>query len=310
MGVIRWIEGHFWAFLIFAMLFGVLVPLPTDYLLPLLKPELMFTLLLIFLKIDVISVLERIRDYRLMAYMSFCFLILSPLVFFGLFSLWDAELAIGVLLLMSVPAGTSAPVLTDILQGNAALAMSLTIVTSLLAPFTIPLLFHYLVDQQIEVNHRQLFWDSASMIFLPMLVSILLKRTVPRFIKRISPSFTAINIILLFLIVTSSFGSQRMTLLSNPVGLIENILWMYLLSLLVHAFSFLLAIGRPKKDRIAIIVERSYMNNGLAVVLAATSFPPNILILMVLSEIPWSTTLMPLRWFLRKLGWYEPKENS
>jgi len=310
MAIIRWIEGNFWAFLLFAMLFGVIVPLPTDYLLPLLKPELMLTLLLVFLKIDVISVLDRIRDYRLMAYLAFSFLILSPLVFFGLFSLWDAELAIGVLLLMSVPAGTSAPVLTDILRGNAALAMSLTIVTSLLAPFTIPLLFHFLVEQDIAVNHVQLFWDSASMIFVPMLASVVLKRTVPRFIKRVSPSFTAINIILLFLIVTSSFGSQRTMLLNNPVGLLENILWMYFLSLLVHAFSFLLALGRPKEDRIAIIVERSYMNNGLAVVLAATSFPPSILILMVLSEIPWSTTLMPLRWFLRKLGWYEAREIS
>jgi BASS family bile acid:Na+ symporter len=310
MGIIRWIEGHFWAFLLFAMFFGILVPLPTDYLIPLLKPELMLTLLLVFLKIDVIAILERIRDFRSMAYLTFSFLILSPLVFFGLFSLWDAELAIGVLLLMSVPAGTSAPVLTDILRGNAALAMSLTIVTSLLAPFTIPLLFHYLVDQEVAVNHQKLFWDSASMIFIPMVASVILKRWIPRFIKRVSPSFTAINILLLFVVVASSFGSQRSTLLANPISLLEDIFWMYFLSVLVHAFGFLLAIGRPREDRIAIIVERAYMNNGLAVVLAATSFPPSILILMVLSEIPWSTTLMPLRWFLRRLGWYEAREIS
>ena len=305
MGIIRWIEGHFWAFLLFALLVGISIPLPTAYLLPLLKPTLMLTLLMVFLKIDVLSVLDRIRDYRSVVWLAFSFLLLSPLVFFGLFRLWDAELAIGVLLLMSVPAGTSAPVLTDILRGNAALAMSLTIVTSLLAPFTLPLLFHLLVRQEIEVDHLQLFRDSASMIFVPMVASIVLKRSIPRFIQRIAPSFTAINIVLLFLIVTSSFGSQRTLLLQNPMGLVEDIFWMYLLSILVHAFSFLLSIGRPKADRVAIIVERSYMNNGLAVVLAATSFPPGVLILMVLSEIPWSTTLIPLRWILRKLGWYQ-----
>lgn len=306
--IVRWIEAHFWAFLLLAMLFGLLVPFPAGVLIPLLKPELMLTLLMIFLKIDIIAILERIKDYRLMIYLAVSFLIVSPLVFYGLFSLWDAELAIGVLLLMSVPSGTSAPVLTDLLRGNAALAMSLTIITSLLAPFTIPVLFHFLVDQQVEVQHTRLFFDAASMIFVPMIVSIILKRSIPKLIKGAVPYFNTINILLLFMIVATSFGSARSTLLANPLSLLGDILIMYLLSILVHAFGFLIAMGRSKEDRIAIIVERAYMNNGLAIVLAATSFPPNILILMVISEIPWSTTLMPLKWFLRKLGWYEEKE--
>lgn len=310
MKVIRWIEAHFWAFLLLAMLFGLLVPLPTEVLIPMLKPELMLTLLMIFLKIDIFAILERIKDYRLMAYLAVSFLIISPLVFYGLFSFWDAELAIGVLLLMSVPSGTSAPVLTDFLGGNAALGMSLTILTSLLAPFTIPLLFHFLVQDQIEVNHLQLFWNAASMIFIPMVASIILKRTIPRLIKRVVPYSGIINIILLFMIVATSFGSGRQTMLRDPFGLIEGILLMYSLSILTHAFGFLIGMGRPKEDRIAIIVERAYMNNGLAIVLAATNFSPTILILMVLSEIPWSTTLMPLKWLLRKLGWYETREIS
>jgi hypothetical protein len=37
------------------------------------------------------------------------------------------------------------------------------------------------------------------------------------------------------------------------------------------------------------------MNNGLAIVLASTYFGPGILVLMVLSEIPWNTLIAPFR---------------
>jgi hypothetical protein len=37
------------------------------------------------------------------------------------------------------------------------------------------------------------------------------------------------------------------------------------------------------------------MNNGLAIVLAAKYFDPYILVLMVLSDLPWNTLLAPFR---------------
>ena len=307
MKVFHWIEAHFWAFLLFAMLFGLLVPLPTEQLLPLLKPELMLTLLLIFLKIDVIQILERIKDYRLMLYLCISFLLLTPLLFYGVFSLWDAELAMGVLLLTAMPAGTSAPVLVDILKGNASLAMSITILTSLLAPFTLPLLFHFLIEDAVAINHWSLFWDAATMIFIPMVASIIIKPMFPRFIKKALPSFTAINIIILFAIVVTSFGSQRQTIMANPLALFWDIMWMYLVFTLLHIVGYLLAFGLSREEKIAVVTERAYMNSGLAIVLAANFFPPYVLVLMVISEIPWSTMLIPLRWLIRNTSLGHPK---
>ena len=210
------------------------------------------------------------------------------------------ELALGVLLLTAMPAGTSAPVLVDILKGNATLAMSLTILTSLLAPFTIPLLFQLLIEDEIVLNHWSLFWDAASMIFIPMIVSIIIKPLFPRFIKKALPSFTAINIIVLFVIVITSFGSQRTIIMADPLALIWDLLWIYLVFLLLHIVGYLLAIHLSREEKIAVITERAYMNNGLAIVLAANFFPPYILILMVIAEIPWSTMLIPLRWIIKK----------
>lgn len=305
--VIRWIEAHFWAFLLIAMLFGLLVPLPTTHLIPLLKPELMIVLLLVFLKIDVLEVLDKIKNYRLMIWLSFSFLILSPILLYGIFYIWDTQLAIAVLLLAAMPAGTSAPFLTDLMGGNTSLAMSITMLTSLLAPFTIPLLFHFLVGHEIALNYWSLFSDAAIMIFLPLLAAIIFKPLLPGLIKRVLPAFSSINIIMLFLIVVTSFSSQRSLLIAKPIDLLWDLIFLYFVSLLFHLFGFLISWKQDKKERVAIIVERAYMNNGLAIVLAATAFPPAILILMVVSEIPWSTTLFPLRWLFRKMNWLPAK---
>jgi hypothetical protein len=48
-------------------------------------------------------------------------------------------------------------------------------------------------------------------------------------------------------------------------------------------------------------VSAAYMNNGLAIVLASAYFGPDILVLMVLSEIPWNTLLAPFKRVVRKL---------
>lgn len=306
--IVRWIEAHLWAFLLLAMLFGLLVPLPTAYMIPMLKPALIIVLLLVFLKIDVFDILDKIKNYRLMIWLSFCFLLLSPILLYKLFSIWDAHFALAVLLLSAMPAGNSAPFLTDVMGGNTSLAMSITILTSLIAPFTIPLLFHFLVGPEIAIDHWGLFYDTASMIFIPLILSMILKRLVPRLIRRILPVFSTINILLLFLIVVVSFGSQKAILLANPLDLLWDLLLMYVVFIIVHIIGFLISWKQDKPDRVAIIIERSYMNNGLAIVLAAAAFPPSILILMVISEIPWSTTLFPLRWVFRRMNWL-PKSN-
>ena len=303
MKIFQWIEAHFWAFLIFAMVFSLVLPLPMERMLPLLKPELMLTLLLIFLKIDVLEILEKVRNYRLMLYISIVFLIIAPVVLYGFGLLFSQDLAIGILLLAAMPAGTSAPVLVDVLKGNASFAMSITLLTSMLAPFTLPFLFHFLLDSSIEINQWSLFWDAASMIFIPMVLSIILKPLFPRLIKRAMPSFTAINIIVLFLIVATSFGSQRSLILAAPLTYLGDTLVIVVVFIFLHLIGYFMSHKMEKKDRIALIVESAYMNNGLAIVLAANFFSPYVLILMVLAEIPWSLLLIPLRWMLKRAQW-------
>ncbi len=258
-------------------------------------------LFLAFLKIDALKIVENIRNFRLMIYIAAVYMLVIPLVFYFSTRIFDADLAVGILLLTAMPAGVSTPVLTDIAKGNISLSMSLVIVSQLVAPFTVPLLF-WLVDiDSLTINKLLISKDIAILVFLPMIISQIVKKYLPLTIEKTQHLFTSANVFLLFVFVYIVISSQRNVILENPTGLIWKIVVLYLVFILLHVIGYLICIKQNKENRIAVSIGAAYMNNGLAIVLAASYFKPEILVLMVLSEIPWNTLLAP---FKKVLSWY------
>jgi len=252
-------------------------------------------LFLAFLKIDALEVLENMRNFRLMIYIAFIYMLAIPLVFFFSTRIFDAELAVGILLLTAMPAGVSTPVLTEISKGNISLSMSLVIVSQLLAPFTVPLLF-WLVDiNSLTINKLLILKDIAILVFLPMIISQIVKRFLPRTIARTQHLFTSANVFLLSSFVYIAISSQRNVILENPTGLIWKIAVLYLVFILLHIIGYIICPRQTRENRIAVAIGAAYMNNGMAIVLAASYFKPEVLVLMVLSELPWNTLLAPFK---------------
>ncbi len=289
------IEKHFWLILIAGILFGLWSPV--SFKAPPFVPKLLLGMMLFlaFLKIDALEVLENIRNFRLMIYISFIYMLAIPLVFYFSTRIFDAELAVGILLLAAMPAGVSTPVLTDIAKGNISLSMSLTIVSQLLAPFTVPFLFWLVNINSLTINKLLILKDIAILVFLPMIISQIVKRYLPRIITKTQHLFTSANVFLLFSFVYIAISSQRKVILDNPAGLIWKIAVLYLVFLLLHIIGYMMCPKDSKENRIAVAIGAAYMNNGMAIVLAVSYFKPEILVLMVLSELPWNTLLAPFR---------------
>lgn len=296
------VATHFWVFMLAGLGLGLLYPRYASALMPLLEPALAFLLLLVFLKTDLLGILRSIRDFRLMGYASLLYLIVVPLGVYLLLRPLDEALAVGMLLLTAMPPGTATPALSDLLRGNVQLSMSLAIVGSLLAPFTVPLLFYTVVGAQLELDLGQVFIKMMLLVFVPMLASQLLKHGAPRLVKASMPYFSAINVLIFFTFVYATLGSQRHLLLAHPWQVVEQLGWMYGVFVLLHVLGFLMAWGRPWPDKLSLVIGHAYMNNGLAIVLAASFFEPSVLVLMVLSEFPWNTFPVGLRWATRRWG--------
>jgi len=295
MKISKLIEKHFWLILIAGILIGLWSPVPFKA--PPILPKVLLGMMLFlaFLKIDALEVLENMRNFRLMIYIAFIYMLAIPLVFFFSTRIFDAELAVGILLLTAMPAGVSTPVLTEISKGNISLSMSLVIVSQLLAPFTVPLLF-WLVDiNSLTINKLLILKDIAILVFLPMIISQIVKRFLPRTIARTQHLFTSANVFLLSSFVYIAISSQRNVILENPTGLIWKIAVLYLVFILLHIIGYIICPRQTRENRIAVAIGAAYMNNGMAIVLAASYFKPEVLVLMVLSELPWNTLLAPFK---------------
>jgi len=289
------IEKYFWAFLISGIVMGLWQPLTLK--IPGYLPQLLLgmMLFLVFLKIDALEILEKISNYRLMIFIAAVYMLVIPLLFFSVTTIFSKELAIGLLLLTAMPAGVSTPALTDILKGNISLAMSIVVVTQMIAPFTVPLLFWIVGTTGLEINKLQVFKDIAVLVFIPLILSQVIKRYFPVTINKNLHLVTSSNIILLFAFVYIVISKQSAMLLDNPISLIWKIVVLYLVFVLLHVIGYLIQYNENKENKIALAVTSAYMNNGLAIVLASTYFGPDILVLMVLSEIPWNTLIAPFK---------------
>jgi len=246
------IEKYFWIFLIVGILIGLWQPFAFET--PKYLPKILLGMMLffVFLKIDALEIIEKMRNFRLMIYIALVYMIIIPILFFLLVNIFDRQLALGILLLTAMPAGVSTAALTDILKGNISLAMSITIVTQVIAPFTVPFLFWLIGTKGLDINKFLLFKDISILVFSPLILAQVIKKYFPEVINKTQHLFTSANV-------------------------------------------------ESKENKIALSITSAYMNNGLAIVLASTYFGPGILVLMVLSEIPWNTLLAPFRRILRYL---------
>jgi len=296
MKVSNFIEKYFWLFLIAGILIGLWDPLPfkisTSFIPKILLGMMLF---LVFLKIDSLQVIENVRNYKLMIYISVVYMFIIPVGFYFSLRIFSPELAIAILLLTSMPAGVSTPALTDIVKGNVPLSLSLAIVSQMIAPFTVPLLFWLIDLDGYSIDKLSMLKDMALIVFLPMIIAQLIKKYFPLIINKTQHLFTSLNVLLLFAFVYIAISSQRDAILENPVGLVWKVALLYLVFIILHIIGYLICFRQNKENKIAVAIGAAYMNNGMAIVLAASYFKPEILVLMVLSELPWNTLLAPFR---------------
>lgn len=302
MRVSGFIEKYFWLFLIAGIVIGLWNPMQFEIFPPYVPKILLgMMLFIVFLKIDALQILEHVRNYKLMIYIAFIYMFIIPVIFFFSINIFSHELAIGILLLTAMPAGVSTPALTDIAKGNVSLSMSLAIVSQLIAPFTVPLLFWLIDFKGHSIDKLLILKDMAIIVFLPMIISQVIKKYFPLTIKKTQHLFTSLNVLLLFAFVYVAIASQRNTILENPVVLVWKIALLYLVFIILHVIGYLICFKQNKENRIAVAIGAAYMNNGMAIVLAASYFKPEILVLMVLSELPWNTLLGPFKRVISQL---------
>lgn len=202
-------------------------------------------------------------------------LAIMPLVGFALGRALDLPpaLAAGVVLVGACPGGTASNVVTWLARGDVALSVSLTTVSTLLAPVATPALTALYVGAWIPVPAAAMMRDVAAIVLVPVAAGVALNALAGQRLTRVTRALPALSVaaIVAIIAIVVALNRERLAELVLPAAVAV---------VLHNAFGLALGwtgarvLGRSPIEARTIAIEVGMQNSGLAAALAAVHFPP------------------------------------
>ena len=200
--------------------------------------------------------------------------LIMPALAFGLgkvFGLND-ELLVGVVLTGTCPGGTSSNVITYLSDGDTALSVGMTSISTLLAPFLTPALTYLYLRTSVEVDAGSMFLSIIRVVLIPVGSGMLINKLFERYTEKVKDVLPVVSVSAICLIIAAvvSHNSEKI-MTAGAVILLVVILHNLLGYLLGYMAGVIFRMDLPRKK--AISIEIGMQNSGLAAALAASAFP-------------------------------------
>ena len=257
---------------------------------------MMFQLFFSFLGINFLQVFQDIKKKAaiLLILCLFKLCIIPVGLFFLAQALWP-EYAIPVLLLSGISTGVLAPFISGLLEASTLLVLMTVVVSSLLAPFSLPALVSLLIGHTIEIPFLAMVKILAMVIFLPALAVILLRSLRPHSLEKLKTIQFPASLISIACINLGVFAKYSSFFLKTPVVVAETILVAFVLSAIYHGMGFLVTWRMKREDRLAGAISFAVINNVLIVAFSSHFFGPLSPTLAALYMLPFFTMIVPAR---------------
>jgi BASS family bile acid:Na+ symporter len=255
-----------------------------------------------FLKINFLQVFTEAKERAVILFVLCLFkLLIIPVTLFSLTQIFWPEYALPVLLLSGISTGVVAPFISSLLEASTFLVLMMVVVSSLLAPFSLPALVSLFVGQTIEISFLAMVKILAMVVFLPAVAVILLRRLYPSSLEKLEKVQFPVSLSTFACINLGVFAKYSSFFLKTPVVVGETILVAFVLSVIYHTVGLLVTWGMKREDRQAGAISFAYMNNVLVVVFSSRFFGPLAPTLAALYMLPFFTMIVPARIFGRLL---------
>jgi BASS family bile acid:Na+ symporter len=116
------------------------------------------------------------------------------------------EIAAGIVLVGSVPSGLASTVMVYLARADVALSVTLTAVTSLLAPVITPFMMQWLAGEMIQIDAGKLMWDLTKMTVIPVLAGLAWHHGIrdrAKWLSSVMPAFSMVGIIAMTLLTVA-----------------------------------------------------------------------------------------------------------
>jgi len=190
----------------------------------------------------------------------------------GLYGLTGMAL-LGMILVGAAPGGTASNVIVYLGKGDTALSVTMTAISTLLAPFLTPLLILWLAGKTLDVGFLDLFGSIVQVVLVPVLAGLLIRAVAGRYVEKVLPYLPLVSVGGIVLVVLGVVAANAQTVLATGLLLALAVVTHNLLGLLLGYGTAKMA-GLDRPARRAVSIEVGMQNSGLAASLAATHFSP------------------------------------
>jgi BASS family bile acid:Na+ symporter len=257
---------------------------------------MMALLFLSFLSIKIAALWNGLRCRFREILLFLCIkLIFLPILFFYIFKWIAPEYAFSALLLSGISTGVVAPFFADTLEADVSKVILVVVTSSILVPFTLPVLVECLIGRQMDISLRSMVQLLSLVVFIPALGVEVLRRIQPSAIDlllRVKQPFSLV----LFALTNMGVFSRYSAFLQNQTSVV---LIAFGVAILLAIFYFLAGLAfswkKPIQDKVTVILMFGIMNNILVVVFSSEFFSPLEPTVAAAYCIPFFSFIIPLR---------------
>ena len=180
--------------------------------------------------------------------------------------------AVGLILVASCPSGTASNVVSYIARADVALAVAVTLTSTLLAFIMTPLWCQFLAGRYVPVDALGICLSTLQAVVAPVLIGVFCNWRFPRAVACVAKYGPLVSVVAIIFITGGIVAV-------NAAAVIANVGRLALAALLLHVFGFVLGYAVSRVLRYPVIVARTVsievgmQNGGMAAMLARKNFP-------------------------------------
>lgn len=180
-------------------------------------------------------------------------------------------LTAGMVLVGSSAGGTASNVITYLARGNVALSVTLTMTSTLMAVFAMPLLSYLYLRQIVAVPVGKMFFSILQIVLLPVVAGTTLNTLFPEKTKRIQAIFPLISTLTIVLIIAIIVGLNQAKISEIGIAVVAGVI-LHNGSGLLSGYWLTRALGYDEQTCRTVGIEVGMQNSGLSVALAIKYF--------------------------------------
>lgn len=230
---------------------------------------------------------------------------LLPIAAYFLFNLIAPQYALAALLLSGISTGVVSPFFADRLDVDTTFVLVIVVLSSILVPFTLPVLVSFLFGQTMDISLSGMIKLLGMVVFFPLAAVQLLRTSSPSLIEGLQKIRYPLSLLLFAVTNLGVFSGYAEFFKQNPIMIAESFVVAVGLAVFYMITGIVANFRRPTSEIIDTIIIFGIMNNILVIVFSSEFFGAIEPAVAAIYTIPFYGFILPLR-FLQ--SWKEKKD--